>query len=1067
MMRSLVSGSMRFRLLVVAAAVATLLVGITQLHDMPTDVLPEYGPTTVEIQTEALGLSAEEVEQLVTVPMEQDLLNGVAFLDDIRSESVPGLSRILLIFEPGTDLFKARQVVAERLTQTAALPQVSKPPRMLQPLSSTNRVLMVGVSSKTVSPIQMSVLARWTIVPRLVGLPGVANVSIWGFQDRQLQVQVDPERLRDRHVSLLQVIDTTGNALWVSPLTFLEASTPGTGGFVDTANQRLGVYHVSPIHTAADLAKVRVEGTNSSKLRLGDVASVVEDHQPLIGDALSNGGPGLLLVVQKLPGASTTDVTRRVERTLAAMEPGLSGLQFDTSVYRPAGYIEHSIHNLGTALWIGLILMALALAALFLRLRTTLICLVVIPLSLVVAALVLYVLGTTMNAIVLAGLVAALAIVIDDAVVGVENVAHRLQEQRSDESGRSTAAVILDATLEMRGATAYATVVIALSILPLFFMKGLAGSFFPDVAGAYLLALLASMVVALIVTPALSLLLLSRPALGREPPLSLRLRRGYASALGSIVRRPRPLYIGAAVVAVAALAAAPVLGGPLLPRLKEEQLLIRWDGPPGTSLQEMNRITARAARELRSLPGVRDVGGHGGRAVTGDQVVGANSAELWVSIDRAADYDATVASVRNVVAGYPGLSKSIDTYSNERVHEVLTGQKKDVAVRIYGEDLGTLRNQANLVRQSITQIRGIANARVDLPAEEPTLQIEVNLDKAQAHGIKPGDVRRAAATLLSGIVVGSLFEQQKVFDVVVWGEPGIRNNLTSIRRLLIDTPDGGHVRLGGVADVRVAASPTVIRRQAVSRYLDVTADVSGRDRGSVVSDVRSHVEAMRFPLEYHAEVLAPSGQPINRLLTLAIAAAAGILLVLQAFFGSWRLAALSLLSLPLAVTGGVLATLAVGRTLSFGTVIGLAAVLGLAARQSMLLVGRLRRLEETDRRRGGTELVIRGSQDRLLPIVTTSLVTAMAMLPLVVLGSRPGYELVHPLAVVVLGGLVSSTVVTLFVVPALYSSFGFSPEREPVEEPEDLVSVLAPTPEVATGAAAAAAETHVVPDPSS
>ena len=1064
MMRALVGGSVRFRLLVVAAAAVLLVVGFTQLHDMPTDVLPEFGPTTVEIQTEALGLSAEEVEQLVTVPMEQDLLNGVAFLDDIRSESVPGLSRILLIFEPGTDLFKARQVVAERLTQTAALPQVSKAPRMLQPLSSTNRVLMVGVSSKTVSPLQMSVLTRWTIVPRLVGLPGVANVSVWGLQDRQLQVQVDPERLRADNVSLPQVIDTTGNALWVSPLTFLEASTPGTGGFVDTANQRLGIYHVSPIKTATDLAKVRVEGTDGRKLRLGDVANVVEDHQPLIGGAVTNGGPGLLLVVQKLPGASTTDVAQRVERALHEMQPGLAGVEFDTNVYRPASYVEDSIDNLTKALIIAALLVALALAALFLRLRTTLICLAVIPLSLVAAALVLYALGATMNAIVLTGLVAALVIVIDDAVVGVANVAQRLQEQQEGENGKPTTAVIVDATLEMRGAAAYATVVIALSVLPLFFLNGLAGSFFPNLAGAYFVAVVVSMLVALTVTPALAVLLLSRPALGRESPLALLMRRGYGSSLGAILRRPGPMYAVAGVVAVAALAVTPFLHISLLPTFKEEQLLVRWNGPPGASLQEMNRITARAAAELRSLPGVRDVGGHGGRAVTGDQVVGANSSELWVSIDPSADYDATVASVHRVVAGYPGLSKTIETYSNERAQEVLTGQSKDVVVRIYGEDLRTLGSQANRVRQSIANIDGVANARVDLPAEEPTLQIEVNLDAAEAHGIKPGDVRRAAATLLSGIVVGSLFEQQKVFDVVVWGTPRIRGDLTSIRRLLIDTPEGGHVRLGEVANVRVAASPTVIRRQAVSRYLDVTADASGRDRGAVLHDVKSRVAALRFPLEYHAEVLAPSGQPLARLLAILIAAAAGILLVLQALFGSWRLAALEFLSLPLALSGGVLATLAVGGTISFGTVIGLAAVLGLAARQGMLLIRRLRRLRGTDGGAGGAELVVQGSQDRLLPVVTTSVATALAMLPLVVLGSRAGYELVHPLAVVVLGGVLSSTLVTLFVVPVLYTSFGFGPELEPVEEGQDLVSVLLPAPGVSTPTAAATAEAHVVPE---
>ncbi len=484
-MRSIVEASLRLRLLVVAAAVATLVVGVGQLRQMPVDVLPEFVPPTVEVQTEALGLSAAEVEQLITVPLEQDLLNGVAFLDDIRSESVPGLSRILLVFEPGTDIFRARQVVAERLTQAHALPNVSKPPQMLQPLSSTNRVMMIGLTSETVSPLEMSVLARWTIVPRLVGVEGVANVSVWGHRDRQLQVQVDPERLRDQGVSLQQVIESTGNALWVSPLTFVEASTPGTGGFIDTPNQRLGIQHLSPISTPADLAQVRLDDPSGRNLRIGDVATVVEEHQPLIGDAVVNDGSGLLFVVEKFPEVNTLAVTERVEDAIETMAPGLSGLEFDPTVYRPASFVEKSIDNLALALILGAVLAALLIGAFLFRWRTALIALLVMPLSLVAAALTLHVVGTTMNAIVLAGLVAAIGVVIDDAVVSADNVTRRLRERVPEDGDPSIAPTVADATLEVRGPMIYATLIIALAALPLFFLDGLAGAFFPDLAGAY------------------------------------------------------------------------------------------------------------------------------------------------------------------------------------------------------------------------------------------------------------------------------------------------------------------------------------------------------------------------------------------------------------------------------------------------------------------------------------------------------------------------------------------------------------------------------------------------------
>jgi CzcA family heavy metal efflux pump len=1069
MMRWIVGASLKFRLLVVALGAATLVIGFSQLRDMPSDVLPEYVPPTVEIQTEALGLSAAEVEQLITVPMEQDLLAGVAFLDDMRSESIPGLSRIFMVFEPGTDLYRARQVVAERLTQAHALPNVSKPPQMLQPLSSTNRVMIIAASSKTLSPIEMGVQARWTIAPSLVGVEGVANVSVWGFRDRQLQVQVDPEKLRDQKVSLVQVIESAGNALWFSPLTFVEASTPGTGGFIDTPNQRLGIQHLSPITSAADLAKVSLQDTGSRKLVLGDVASVVEDHQPLIGDALVNSGNGdLLFVVEKLPGANTLEVTRNLEAAIGKLEPGLAGIEFDTSVYRPASFIDTVIENMRLAVIIGALLIALVLGAFFFRLRTALIAFSVLPISLIAAALVLWALGTTMNAIILVGLIAALLLVIDDAVIGIDNIERRLREhQRERKNGTSTVAVIFDATLESRGMTAYATLIIALALVPVFFMNGLAGSFFPDIAGAFLLALLASMLVALTITPALAVLLVSQKRFDRSSPVGGWVQRGYERALASIVSRSRWAYIGAGAVVVATCACVPFLSSSLLPTFKEEQLLIRWDGPPGTSLPEMNRITARAANELKSLPGVREVGAHVGRAIASDSSASANTTELWVSIDPSAEYDQTASLIREVVEGYPGLSRTVGAFSNERAAKVLTGvEQRDVVARLYGEDRQVLQTQAERVKQTMASVDGISDVSVALPAVEPTVEVEVDLAAAQAKGIKPGDVRRAAATLLGGLRVGNLFEQQKVFDVVVWGTPETRNSLTSIRELLIETPDGRHVRLGQVADVRIAPDPAVVNRQAVSRYLDIGASVSGRDRGDVVKDVREQLEAMQFPLEYHTEILSSDGQPTSRLIGLAIAAAIGIFLLMQAAFGSWRLAAVCFVAFPLAVSGGVLmAALADGGTLSFGSWIALAAVFGLAVRNGMLLIQRFRQLELHGGETFGAELVLRGARERVVPTLTTAVAAALALVPLVIRGGIAGYELAHPLALVVIGGIVTSTLLTLFLLPVAYLQFAGGATEEPAIE-RDLVSDLKPYAETPATAGVAMQDAPVHLDPS-
>ncbi len=520
MISGIVRTSLKYHFLVITLAVVVILVGVNQLNSTPVDVLPEFSPPFVEIQTEALGLSAAEVEQMITVPMEQDLLAGVAWLDVIHSESVPGLSSVVVYFEPGTDLYEARQMVAERLAQAAiGIPHVSKPPTMIQPTSSANRFMIVGLSSQELSLIEMSVLARWVIGPRLLGVPGVANVAVWGNRDQQLQVLVDPEHLRDMGVTLEQVVETTGNSLWVTPLTFLEGSTPGTGGFFESPNQRFGVWHVLPIKSPEDLAQVPVERT---ALTLGDVAEIVEDHQPLIGDAIKNDSPNLLLVIEKLPGTNILEVTKGVEAAITALRPGFSSIDFDASIYRPATFIERAMANLTQALVIAALLVALVLGLFFFGWRAALISLIAIPVSLIVALYVLHLRGQTLNAMVLAGLVIALGLIIDDAVADVENIMRRLQQNRSQNSLEPVVNVIVKASAEIRGTLFFATLIIFLAVSPIFFFQGVSGVLFQTLALSYLLSVLAAMAVALTVTPVLSLWLLSGANLeGREFSIGL------------------------------------------------------------------------------------------------------------------------------------------------------------------------------------------------------------------------------------------------------------------------------------------------------------------------------------------------------------------------------------------------------------------------------------------------------------------------------------------------------------------------------------------------------------------
>ena len=1032
MINSIIGTSLRFRYLIVVLAAVLMVYGISQLGNAPVDVLPEFSPPFVEIQTEALGLSTEEVEQLITVPMEQDLLAGVAWLDVIRSESVPGLSSVVVYFEPGTEIYRARQMVAERLAQAAVgIPHVSKPPAMIQPTSSASRFMIVGLSSQELSLIEMSVLARWVIGPRFLSVPGVANVAIWGNRDQQLQVLVDPERLQDMGVTLDQIVETTGNALWVTPLTFLEGSTPGTGGFIDTPNQRIGVWHVLPISSPEDLAQVPVART---ALTLGDVTEIVEDHQPLIGDAIKNDTPNLLLVIEKLPGTNILDVTKGVEDAITALQPGFSSIDFDATLFRPATFVETAMASLTRTLVIAAVLVTLVLGFLFYGWRTALISLVVIPVSLITALYVLHLRGATLNAMVLSGLVIALGLIIDDVVVDVEHIIRRLRQNHRKGNLEPAEHVILEATGEIRGTLIFATLIIVLAVLPVFFLQGVTGALFQPLATSFLLAVLAAMAVALTVTPVLSTWLLSNVNFeNRESPRASWLQGSYERLLARTVQAPRMAYVVIAILVAAGLGVLPFLKqDQMLPTFREPYVLVRMDGTPGTSQPEMDRIVIRASSELRTIPGVQNVAAHVGRAVTGDQVVGINSAELWVSIGAGADYDATVAAIQDTVNGYPGLDREVRTYIQQTLSQPQTSASDRYTVRVYGEDHQTLRSEVQKVQQAVAGIDGVVDAQALLPPEEPTLAIKVDLSSAQRFGVKPGDVRRAAATLLSGLQVGSLFEEQKVFDVVVWSIPEARQSLSDIRNLLIDTPGGGHVRLGEVADVRIAPSPTVIHREAISPYLDVAFNISGRSVNAVLSDVETAMQNYPFPLEYHAEVQHDylAQQRVQQSILIAgIIAVIGIFLLLQAASESWPMSFATFLALLAALAGGLLAAFLGGGALSSASLFGLLAVLGIGARNGILLIKHYHLLGGEGEAFGPGQ-VLRGSRERLAPMLVTALATGLALLPFVFFGNIPGHELARPTAIVILGGLVTSTLVNLFFLPALYLRFGASRDAE-------------------------------------
>jgi CzcA family heavy metal efflux pump len=841
----LIELALRMRIAVLALSVVLIVVGLRLVSSMPLDVFPEFAPPYIEIQTEAPGLSAEEVENLVTFPLENALI-GTPGLETLRSKSVMGLSSIRLLLHQSADVYRARQLVQERLaSEGPRLPNVARPPVILQPLSSLSRMLKIGIWSDKLDQSDLTELAVWTIRPRLMAIPGVANVAIWGQKDKQLQVIVDSERLQAHDVSLDRVLQSARDAVALD-----------AGGFVDTPNQRLAVRQLSSVKTPEEMARTVVSFRDGAALHLGDVADVKIGTPPAIGDAIINDQLGLLLIVEKQPAANMLEVTRKVEAAMEAMRPGLKDVEIDPTIFRPATFIERSIDNLTSSLLTGCILVVVVIGLFLFDWRTAIISLTAIPLSLVATIILLYWMGLTINTMIIAGLVIALGEVVDDAIIDVENIVRRLRINRTLAKPRSSFRVVLEASLEVRSAVVYATVIIMLVFLPVFFLEGLPGAFFRPLAIGYVVAILTSLFVALIVTPAMCLLILPGHQVSEnEPPLSRWLRTPYRAVLPWFAGRPKSAFVFLSASLAGTMFVLNGLGQEFLPNFQETDFLMHFVEKPGTSLEAMNRVTIQASRELRAIPGVRNFGSHIGRAEVADEVVGPNFTELWISIDTDVDYNETLGRIQTAVDGYPGLYRDVLTYLRERVKEVLTGASSSMVVRIYGSDLNVLRSKAKEAEAVMAKIEGINNLKVEANVLVPQLEVKLRHDAIEQFGLTPGQVRRAITTVLRGTKVGEVYEGQKKQDVVVWGTEATRTDLNSLREIRIDTPTGGQVPLRDVANVAIVPAPNEVKREGGSRRIDVTCDAKGRDLGSVARDVEAAVRGLSFDRGYHPEFL--------------------------------------------------------------------------------------------------------------------------------------------------------------------------------------------------------------------
>ena len=1036
-MNWLIQTALQFRLLVIVLAIALVVIGVRTSDDVPLDVFPEFAPPLVEIQTEAPGIATEDVESLVTVPIE-NAVNGIPFVQTVRSKSVLGLSSVRLIFDPGTDLLTARQLVQERLALAApTLPMVARPPVILPPLSSLSRCLKIGLWSDSQSQMDMTVLTKWTIRPRLMSIPGVANVAVWGEKEPQLQVVVNPDRLRANSVTLDAILQTVRDATAV-----------GAGGFVDTANQRLALRHVPAVYTPEELGEIVVgfrgqsgaiqslatsatgvtpPPSQGTPLRIKDVAEVTYDYAPPIGDAIINSRLGLLLIVEKQPWANTLDVTQNVEKAMAELKPAMGEVEYDTTVFRPATFIERALGNLSHSMLIGCVLVVIVLLLFLFDWRCAVISATAIPLSLLAAIMVLYYRGGTVNTMVLAGLVIALGEVVDDAIIDVENIMRRLRMNSKLEKPRSHFAVVLDASMEVRSAVVYATVIVILAFLPVFFLTGLAGAFFRPLAAAYILAILASLVVALTVTPAMSLMLLPKSAQRRstDGPLVRLFKRIYRAMLSFALRIKWGTIAVTLILFGCLISTIPMLGEQLMPKFRETDFLMHWVEKPGIGIDAMNRITIRASDEMMAVDGVRNFGSHIGRATVADEVVGPNFTELWISIDDDKDYDATVAEVQEIVDGYPGLYRDLLTYLTERIKEVLTGTSASIVVRLYGPDLDQLRSTAKEIESVIKPIEGVTTLKVEPQVLVPQIAIDMKVEAASQFGLTPGLLMNNVTTLVNGMRVGEMYRDQAIFPVVVVGEKKLRTDLATLNDLMIDTPSGAQVPLSSVASLTIVPAPNVIAREGASRKLDVTCNVDGRDLAAVASDIEVAVrDQIQFKTGYHPEFLgeyAEAKASRQRLLLLSLGSLLAITIILYIDFESWRLVLLILMALPLALASGLLGVFAGGGIISLGSLVGFVTVLGIAARNAIMLISHYRHLAEEEPNLNSLERILRGAEERLAPILMTALTTGLALVPLIYTGELPGQEIEYPMALVILTGLAGATIVNLLVLPVLYS----------------------------------------------
>lgn len=1022
MLDAIIRFSLRFRGVIYALAVIAVGYGVFALTRAKLDVFPEFAPPMSIVQTEAPGLTSEQVEALVTQPVE-NALGGMAGLQSMRSRSMQGLSAITLVFDNHADVFRVRQLVSERINGlAAALPTDVMPPRLLPLTTTTSVVRTIGLTSRTHSLTDLYDIAQWTVRPQLLDVPGVADVVVFGGDVRQMQIQVDPARLVRYGLSMPDVIAAARQSTGVRG-----------AGFIENNNQRIAANVDGQLTTPQKLTGVVLRWSNGTAVRLGDVATVTWGAEPPVGAASIMGQPGVMVIMESQYDSNTVAVTNGIEKKLRALEPALSrqGVKVTADVFRPADFIETAVGHLRISLIVGAVLVIAVLFLFLLNVRTAAISAVAIPLSLLVAVIVLTSFGVSLNTMTLGGLAIALGEVVDDAIIDVENIYRRLRENRALAQPLPAFGVVLRASLEVRSAVVFATFIVMLVFLPVLTLSGVAGKLFAPLGIAYILAVSASLAVALTLTPAMALALLSRgPLPMREPRLIARLKARYNALLRKVERRVKAVSVTVALLTVAALASLPFLSGNFIPQLREGHYIVHMGLQPGTSLVESIRIGTEVSKALMHVPGVRMVAQRAGRARDVVDPAGVQLSEFEVDLKpmNASDQDAALYRIRQTLAGFPGLTTSVNTFLVERIDETISGVTAPVVVSVFGDNLDIIDRKAQDIARLLGTLHGVASVAVQSPPGIPELDVRLKPDQLSRWGFRPVEVLDAIQAAYRGITVSQVYQGSRIVDVTVVLAPAARQTLGEVGALMLRNPEGLAIPLHELATLRQVSGRYEITHDGGQRMEAVSVNLGNRPVSDFVKEAQARVaHDIPMPAGTYAVFGGESearAQSQRDLLVYGAMSLVGIALLLFLALRSRRAVVLVMINLPFALVGGVLSVLLTGANLSLGSMVGFVTLFGISLRNSIMLISHYEHLVHVEGMPWNVDTAVRGASERLVPILMTALVTALALLPLAVTSGAAGNEIEGPMAIVILGGLMTSTALNLVVLPMLALRYG-------------------------------------------